>query len=82
MYSDDLLNYIYDKTGGYCAYCGKRLAWRNYGYPGARAAWEVDHSVPVSRGGTNHLNNLVPTCIPCNRSKGDLTAGEFRRMYF
>ncbi len=50
-YSNDLLNSIYDNTYGYCACCRKKLAFVNYGILGARANWEVDHDVPVSRGG-------------------------------
>jgi len=76
-YTAEELNDIYDKTGGYCWHCGKKLAWKNYGKPGERGAWEVDHSVPISRGGTDYLRNLVPTCIECNRNKGDLTSQEF-----
>jgi 5-methylcytosine-specific restriction endonuclease McrA len=70
-YSDDALNYVYDKNGGYCWWCGKKLSWVNYGIPGAYGSWEVDHSNPVSRGGTDYLRNLVPACVGCNRSKGD-----------
>jgi 5-methylcytosine-specific restriction endonuclease McrA len=40
-------------------------------------AWEVDHIRPRSRGGTDYLRNLVPACIECNRSKGDLNSREF-----
>ncbi len=32
---------------------------------------EVDHIVPQSRGGTNHLGNLQLLCSHCNRVKGD-----------
>ncbi len=31
----------------------------------------VDHRVPVSRGGTDHLENLQLLCPHCNRIKGD-----------
>lgn len=34
-------------------------------------ATTVDHIVPVSRGGTNALENLQPACGPCNRQKSD-----------
>ena len=77
MYTDDELNEIYDKNNGYCWHCGKKLAFKNYGIVGARGAWEVDHSNPTSRGGTNYFRNLVPSCINCNRSKGDLKTREF-----
>ncbi len=33
--------------------------------------FEVDHVVPRSRGGTDHLDNLQLLCGHCNRTKGD-----------
>ena len=33
--------------------------------------FEVDHRVPRSRGGTDHLDNLQLLCSSCNRIKGD-----------
>lgn len=33
--------------------------------------WEVDHSKPVSKGGTDHLNNLRPLQTNANREKSD-----------
>ncbi len=32
---------------------------------------EVDHVVPVGRGGSDALDNLQTLCIPCNRGKRD-----------
>jgi hypothetical protein len=32
---------------------------------------EVDHVVPVARGGSDALDNLQTLCIPCNRGKRD-----------
>lgn len=80
-WDDDTLNRVYDKTEGYCYYCGKSLAWKNYGVYGARAAWQVDHSVPLSLGGTDHLNNLVPACIGCNLQKGTQLGRNFKRQF-
>jgi len=31
----------------------------------------LDHIVPRSQGGTNHINNFWLMCQECNRSKGD-----------
>ena len=33
--------------------------------------FEVDHVVPRSRGGSDHLENLQLLCAHCNRIKGD-----------
>jgi hypothetical protein len=68
-YSDETLNWIYDRTDGRCHLCSKRLSFFNYAQFGCRGAWEVEHSIPRSRGGTDHLNNLFGACIGCNRSK-------------
>ena len=84
-YDDETLNFIYDKSDGYCHYCGKRLAWTNYGSPEAKGAWEVDHGVPLSRGGSDHMRNLWAICVECNREKCDMTQWEcksfLRRAY-
>lgn len=36
-----------------------------------------DHRIPLSRGGTNWLSNLVPACLACNDSKGTKTYHEY-----
>lgn len=33
--------------------------------------YEIEHMVPLSRGGTNYANNIVLACSKCNRSKSD-----------
>jgi 5-methylcytosine-specific restriction endonuclease McrA len=30
---------------------------------------EIDHVVPLSKGGSNDLSNLVTACKPCNQAK-------------
>lgn len=32
---------------------------------------EVDHIIPVSKGGKNNLDNLITACFDCNRGKSD-----------
>ena len=57
---------LYD---GRCAYCenpppvGQRL--------------EADHAMPLSRGGTNSIENILPACHSCNVRKRDRTPEEF-----
>ena len=69
---------IFGKTDGDCHICGKKLAWSNYGIVGARAAWEVEHSVPRSAGGTDRPEVIsvrgladVPESRPHSRANAD-----------
>lgn len=32
-------------------------------------AWEIDHWIPLAKGGTNHISNLVLAHKRCNRDK-------------
>lgn len=68
-FDNDTVNAVYDKTEGFCYYCGKKLSFKNYGKQGNHGSWEIDHSKPKSRGGTDYLRNLVPSCTSCNRDK-------------
>ena len=38
---------------------------------------EVDHDIPISRGGTSDIGNLLCMCKRCNASKGTKTLQEF-----
>jgi 5-methylcytosine-specific restriction endonuclease McrA len=40
-------------------------------YCGSARHLTVDHVVPRSRGGSDTWDNLVTSCAPCNRKKGD-----------
>lgn len=35
----------------------------------ANDPWEIDHDVPLAKGGTNHIKNLRLTHRTCNRDK-------------
>ena len=50
-----------------CQYCGHQA-------PGLT----VDHVIPRSRGGESVWENIVASCAPCNRKKGNLTPREAR----
>ena len=45
-------------------------------YCGARSNLTVDHVVPRSRGGASSWENIVASCAPCNRRKGDRLAAQ------
>jgi 5-methylcytosine-specific restriction endonuclease McrA len=40
-------------------------------YCGSRTSLTVDHVVPRSKGGSSSWDNIVTSCAPCNRRKGD-----------
>jgi 5-methylcytosine-specific restriction endonuclease McrA len=40
-------------------------------YCGSRSNLTVDHVIPRSRGGSSTWENIVASCAPCNRRKGD-----------
>jgi 5-methylcytosine-specific restriction endonuclease McrA len=44
-----------------CQYCGRQ----------AHAGLTVDHVIPRSRGGASVWENIVTSCAPCNRKKGN-----------
>lgn len=33
-------------------------------------ATTADHVIPLARGGSHDITNLVPACLPCNSSRG------------
>ncbi len=41
-------------------------------YCGVTGVGSIDHKVPLALGGSNDLDNLVISCSPCNRLKGDM----------
>jgi len=47
-------------------------------YCGSMEKIEIDHVIPLSRGGSHSIGNLVPSCQYCNRSKGSKTIMEWR----
>jgi hypothetical protein len=50
--------HVFMRDGHKCKLCG------------SGAPLEVDHVIPVSKGGSSDLENLQSLCIPCNRRKG------------
>lgn len=49
------------------------------GYCGVEASLQADHRIPLSRGGTNYISNIMPACARCNTRKARSTESEFRR---
>lgn len=65
-YTPDQVKYLVATFNSCCAYCGiksERLS--------------IDHFIPLSKGGTETISNLVPACIQCNSSKHNYDAKEW-----
>lgn len=58
---------VLNLTGGRCAYCDAEIRSGSYD---SDSQFCVEHVVPKSCGGPDHLNNYVPACKSCNNSKG------------
>ena len=52
---------------------GRAKAIRELGFKPRQSFWELDHVVPLSRGGRSSWDNVVAACIPCNSKKGNRT---------
>lgn len=57
---------IQKKYNNRCFYCGRQTKLTK------------DHVVPISRGGSDTLDNIVPACMRCNRLKSAITIGNFK----
>ena len=55
----------FDYYGNRCYYCG------------CDGPMQIEHRIPLSRGGTHYPANIVPACQSCNCSKSTKTESEF-----
>ena len=51
------------KSDNMCCHCGKKI------YAGYGAT--IDHFIPLNKGGSNQMINLIPLCKECNDNKED-----------
>jgi len=58
----------FDYYGNKCIYCG------------SEEDLQIEHRIPLARGGSDWPANLAPACGPCNRSKGTKTEAEFKKL--
>ena len=59
---------LVDRVGGRCGYCG------------GAGPLHADHRVPIARGGTNDIGNILPACARCNLRKHTMSEESFREL--
>lgn len=62
---------LFERDGTGCFYCRCELT---------EETATLEHVIPLARGGTNHLSNMVLACGPCNREAGHMTVREKLEM--
>ncbi|MGC9440072.1 RNA-guided endonuclease IscB [Streptomyces sp. WG5] len=70
----EVRQYLLEKWGRTCAYCGAK-----------DVPLQVEHIHPRARGGSDRISNLTLACVPCNQDKaaqpvGDFLAGSTTRL--
>lgn len=53
---------VWRDASGICFHCSEKISFENM---------ELDHIIPVSKGGKHELSNVCCSCIKCNRVKGN-----------
>lgn len=62
---------VYKKYGERCAYCGRHILF---------ADMQVDHMYPQRLGGSDNMENLMPSCRRCNHYKRANPLETYRSM--
>ena len=57
-----------NKSNNKCCHCGKRISFNRL--PHTEKA-TIEHFIPLDKGGTNDVINLVALCESCNKEKGN-----------
>jgi 5-methylcytosine-specific restriction endonuclease McrA len=66
LYGYEVREYLLEKWGRRCAYCGA-----------ARVPLNMDHIVPRARNGSSRISNLILSCVPCNQAKDAMPVEQF-----
>jgi hypothetical protein len=66
--SADMLRDVILSCAGMCGWCGRSVVGRDI---------EIDHIIPLMRGGAHRADNLAVSCPDCNRRKAGKHPGRF-----
>lgn len=81
--NENVRKQILNLTGGRCFYCDVEVVpYSTFRHAGIDREKElhIDHIVPKSSGGPDHISNYVPSCAKCNYTKGSMSFLEFVKL--
>jgi hypothetical protein len=62
-----IINGLVEREGPFCFYCQQPLEEHQS---------TIEHLIPKSAGGLNHMSNYALACVPCNQAAGSLSLME------
>ncbi len=68
----EVRQYVLERDRQQCQSCHKTAQ---------QSVLQIDHIIPLAKGGTNDLSNLQTLCQRCNSSKGDRLDPRFDRRF-
>jgi len=83
MFSNKILEIIFNKTKGHCHFCGDILIFKKYGCKNIqdiKGSWEADHIIQKGKGGSQKAENCLPSCVKCNRLRWHREGSELQEL--
>lgn len=75
---DNIWKYWYGDVDTHLCHCCKERRLYRYQLSG----WSLGHDIPFSKGGSYHIDNLIPICAQCNTEMGnDYTISGYHLAY-
>lgn len=68
----EVRKYVYSRDKNQCQSCGKKLT---------ETTLNIDHIIPLAKGGSNDISNLQTLCRDCNQEKKAKIDHRFRRHF-